>query len=82
MSAGVKQVDLSSAMGRSQSFISDIERGVRRLDIIELRDVCQFVGTDLVHLIRQLEIELQKPDSPRKKPDAGTSKIGSRTRRG
>ena len=80
-SAGVTQVDLSSALGRSQSFISDIERGVRRLDIIELRDVCRLIGTDLVQLVRQFEAELQKQDSPRKKPDAGTRKAGSRGRR-
>ena len=82
MGAGVTQVDLSSALGRSQSFISDIERGVRRLDIIELRDVCRLVGMDLAHLIRQFEIELQKQDSSRKKPDAGTRKGSSRDRRG
>ena len=38
--AGVTQADLSTALERSQSFMSDIERGVRRLDLVELNDIC------------------------------------------
>ena len=34
------QTDVSAALERNQSFMSDIERGVRRLDLVELKDIC------------------------------------------
>jgi len=56
--AGVTQVTLSGQLGRSQSFISDVERGVRRLDALELRDICFLLGSDLKTFIDGLESEL------------------------
>jgi transcriptional regulator with XRE-family HTH domain len=35
LGAGLKQVDLAKAIGKHQSYISDIERGQRRVDILE-----------------------------------------------
>lgn len=34
--AGMKQADLANAIGKHQSYISDIERGQRRVDVLEL----------------------------------------------
>lgn len=45
--AGMTQPQCSKALGRAQSFISDIERGVRRLDVVRLRDLCRILKTDL-----------------------------------
>ena len=56
--AGVSQVELSVALGRSQSFVSDIERGVRRLDTIETRDICQILNRDFLEFISELEREI------------------------
>jgi len=53
--AGVTQETLSVQLGRSQSFVSDIERGVRRIDAIELRDLCHLLGIDLAHFLSVLE---------------------------
>lgn len=53
--AGVTQETLSVQLGRSQSFVSDIERGVRRIDAIELRDLCHLLGMDLVYFLGVLE---------------------------
>ena len=33
--AGLKQAELATAIGKHQSYISDIERGQRRLDVLE-----------------------------------------------
>ena len=58
--AGVTQEALSGQLGRSQSFISDIERGVRRIDAIELRDVCRFLDTSLIAFVGELEDRIEK----------------------
>lgn len=34
--AGLKQADLAAAIGKHQSYVSDIERGQRRVDVLEL----------------------------------------------
>lgn len=52
--AGLRQVDLSSAMARPQSFVAKFESGERRLDFIEVLDVCQLVDLDPVELVRTL----------------------------
>ena len=33
--AGVSQVELASRLGKPQAFVSNLERGVRRIDLIE-----------------------------------------------
>lgn len=58
LQAGVTQAELSGNLGRSQSFVSDVERGVRRLDLVELRDICQSLGLDLVTLVQDFEGQL------------------------
>lgn len=45
--AGMTQAQCSAALGRPQSFMSDVERGVRRLDVVQLRDLCLVLKTDL-----------------------------------
>jgi len=64
--AGVTQETLSDQLGRSQSFVSDVERGVRRLDAIELRDICHLLGSDLRTFLGALETELGPIDTPRR----------------
>jgi transcriptional regulator with XRE-family HTH domain len=55
---GLTQTAVSEQLGRTQSFVSDIERGVRRIDALELRDLCQLLDTDLPHFIAELERRL------------------------
>ena len=55
LDAGLTQAALSSALGRSQSYISDIERGVRRLDVLELRDLLAEVGQDIADFVTRFE---------------------------
>jgi transcriptional regulator with XRE-family HTH domain len=35
--AGLTQVDVAGRLGRSQSFVTKVETGERRLDVVELR---------------------------------------------
>lgn len=53
--AGLTQAQCSAALGRPQSFMSDIERGVRRLDVVQLRDLCGVLNTDLLAFVRAFE---------------------------
>ncbi|AYC30975.1 XRE family transcriptional regulator [Pseudomonas cavernae] len=55
MESGLTQAQCSAALGRPQSFMSDVERGVRRLDIVQLRDLCLVLGMDLASFSRAYE---------------------------
>jgi DNA-binding transcriptional regulator YiaG len=53
--AGFSQLDLAKQLGRSQSFVSKYESGELRLDLVELRSICQILGTSLSSFVRQFE---------------------------
>lgn len=44
---GISQKDLSLRLGKPQSFISKIETGERRLDLIETLSICEALGITL-----------------------------------
>ena len=44
---GVKQAELSSALGMPQSFVSKYEMGERRLDFVELAQICDYLNHPL-----------------------------------
>lgn len=48
--AGMKQADLAAAIGKHQSYISDIERGQRRIDVLELYAIAGALGLNPVDL--------------------------------
>lgn len=56
--AGLTQGDFAKALDRPQSFVSDVERGLRRLDLIQLRDLCLALGIGLPDFVQRLEGEL------------------------
>ena len=53
--AGLRQVDLAERLGQPQSFVSKFESGERRLDILELRQVCRILGISLEQFAARLE---------------------------
>jgi transcriptional regulator with XRE-family HTH domain len=57
--AGLTQAELASRLARDQTFVSKYESGERRLDILELREVCQALGHDFVAFIRKLDKDLK-----------------------
>lgn len=61
--AGLNQVELAKALNKDQSFISRYERGERRLDLIELADICKGCGVGLAVLISRYEAYLKKTSS-------------------
>jgi transcriptional regulator with XRE-family HTH domain len=50
---GLHQTELAKALGRPQSYVSKYEAGARRLDLLELKHVCDAVGIDLVEFVRR-----------------------------
>jgi transcriptional regulator with XRE-family HTH domain len=58
--AGVTQTAVSAALERSQSFMSDIERGVRRLDLVELKDICAVLKISLGPFVQEFEQALPR----------------------
>ncbi len=54
-SAGLRQQDLAAHIGEPQSFVSKYESGERRLDVLELRQICVAVGMPFATFIQRLE---------------------------
>jgi transcriptional regulator with XRE-family HTH domain len=52
------QHELAERIGMSQSDISKVERGVRRLDVVELRAWVMGLGLSLGDFISELEAEI------------------------
>ena len=60
--AGLRQVDLAARMGVPQSLISKIEVGERRVDLLELRAICEALGLSLGEFVDRLEKRLETAD--------------------
>ena len=55
MSNHLRQEDLAKLLKTPQSFISKIESGERRIDIIELRTILSLLKTNLIEFTIELE---------------------------
>jgi transcriptional regulator with XRE-family HTH domain len=53
--AGLRQVDVAERLGWPQSAVSKYETGERRLDLVELKQVCEAVGVSLGEMVRRFE---------------------------
>lgn len=56
--AGLTQEEVARRLERPQSFVSKYESGERRLDVLELREVCRALGMTLPEFVRRLEKSL------------------------
>jgi transcriptional regulator with XRE-family HTH domain len=52
--AGLTQQSLADELGWTQTDVSKVERGVRRLDLIEFLAFAQVIGIDVSDFIRRL----------------------------
>jgi transcriptional regulator with XRE-family HTH domain len=52
---GMRQVDLADKLGRTQSFVSKYESGERRLDLIELNEICKALHVSLSEIVIRVE---------------------------
>lgn len=56
--AGLTQEQLAERLGRPQSFVAKYELGERRLDVLELHEVCRAIGITLPEFVARLEDQL------------------------
>jgi transcriptional regulator with XRE-family HTH domain len=56
--AGLTQAQLAARLHRDQTFVSKYENGERRLDILELREVCRATEMDFAQFIKRLDKDL------------------------
>jgi len=59
LDAGLRQEDLAAKLKRPQSFVSKYESGERRLDLIELREICRSLGVSLLSFVKKFEDSLK-----------------------
>jgi transcriptional regulator with XRE-family HTH domain len=58
--SGISQVELAKRLKVTQSFVSKVERGDRRLDIVQLRTLLDVYGTSLLDFVKRMEEELKR----------------------
>jgi transcriptional regulator with XRE-family HTH domain len=51
--AGFSQKELADALGLEQTIVSKVEHGIRRLDLLELDEICRIVGVPLEEFVRR-----------------------------
>lgn len=71
--AGVKQTELSDALGKPQPYVSAIETGHRRVDLVEIRDICTVLGVPLSDFVAAFEKLVR---SPSKKARPKRTRVG------
>lgn len=71
---GMVQTALAERLGRNQTFVSNVELAIRRLDLVELRDYCAGLGISLSDLVKRWEARIAHlPKAGRGKPKRKTS---------
>ena len=58
--AGLKQSNVAAVLGVPPSYLSKIENGTRRLDVIELIRIAEAMGVDPAEIVGDLQQELRK----------------------
>ena len=51
---GMKQEELAALIGKDQSYISNIERGQRRVDVLEFVTLARAIGVNPVNLFSDI----------------------------
>lgn len=53
--AGLRQADVAEKLRKPQPFVSRYEAGQRRLDLVELEEVCRVLGVRLREFVKKFE---------------------------
>lgn len=60
VSSGLRQSDLADLLKTPQSFISKLESGERRIDLVELRTILKCLKTNMVEFVTEFEKRLNE----------------------
>jgi transcriptional regulator with XRE-family HTH domain len=60
LDAGLSQKELAERISEPQSLVSKYESGERRLDLVELRQVCEALGISFTAFVTRLEEGLRE----------------------
>ena len=58
--AGLSQIELGARIGRTQSWVSSYERGVRRIDLIEFAAIAVAMGYEPTDLFAKVAAKLPR----------------------
>jgi transcriptional regulator with XRE-family HTH domain len=59
--AGLKQEEVAEHFGTYPSFVSKIESGERRIDVVELAEFCKLYGVNLADFLRSVGLTVSPP---------------------
>jgi transcriptional regulator with XRE-family HTH domain len=59
--SGFTQMQLATAIGKPQSFVSKIENGERRMDLIEMIAIADALDVQPSEILRRLEAQITRP---------------------
>ena len=65
--SGLTQTDAARLLGKPQSFIAKCEQGERRVDVVELLELCRIYGCSLREFVDNVDTQKRR----RKKPKMG-----------
>ena len=54
--AGLTQAEVAQKLGAYASFVSKVESGERRIDVVELKHFCDAIGVGLVAFLRSARL--------------------------
>lgn len=60
VASNLRQIDLAKRLEAPQSFISKIESGERRVDLIELLEICRVMNVSIVDFVKELEKKINE----------------------
>ena len=66
---GITQEELASRLGVGQGIVSKIETHERRLDLIELREICLALGISFPEFVMEFETNLTQEENKEKEKD-------------
>lgn len=66
---GITQEELASRLGVSQGIVSKIETHERRLDLIELREICLALGISFSEFVMEFDNNLTKEENKENEED-------------
>jgi transcriptional regulator with XRE-family HTH domain len=63
VAAGVTQIELAERLGRPQSFVSKVEGGDRRLDVIEFLQITKALNVEPEPIVQAVSAALDKDNA-------------------